>query len=89
MQKSEVERLKAILEIPLTEVSDSGKALRGLQVTQKNQPPGVPGSVAKVRKYGSKPAALQSENTWGTSLTRNSNPLGPYSRTMPRALWWP
>ena len=23
-----------------------------------------------------------------TSLIRNSNPLGPYSRTMPRALWW-
>ena len=25
----------------------------------------------------------------GTSLIRNSAPLGPYSRTMPRALWWP
>ena len=24
----------------------------------------------------------------GTSLTRNRNPLGPYSRTVPRALWW-
>ena len=24
----------------------------------------------------------------GTSLTRNSVPLGPYIRTMPRALWW-
>ena len=24
----------------------------------------------------------------GTSLTRNSPPLGPYSRTKPRALWW-
>jgi len=23
-----------------------------------------------------------------TSLIRNSNPLGPYSRTMPRVLWW-
>jgi len=23
----------------------------------------------------------------GTSLIRNSAPLGPYSRTMPRALW--
>ena len=23
----------------------------------------------------------------GTSLIRNSNPLGPYSRTMPRGLW--
>ena len=25
--------------------------------------------------------------TWGTSLIRNSAPLGPYSKTMPRALW--
>ena len=24
----------------------------------------------------------------GTSLRRNSGPLGTYSRTMPRALWW-
>ena len=24
----------------------------------------------------------------GTSLIRNSSPLGPYSRLMPRALWW-
>ena len=24
----------------------------------------------------------------GTSLIRNSTPLGPYSRTMPGALWW-
>ena len=24
----------------------------------------------------------------GTSLIRTSAPLGPYSRTMPRALWW-
>ena len=25
----------------------------------------------------------------GTSLTRNRLLLGPYSRAMPRALWWP
>ena len=24
----------------------------------------------------------------GTSLIRNSAPVGPYSRTIPRALWW-
>ena len=24
----------------------------------------------------------------GTSLIRNSAPLGPYSRTIPRVLWW-
>ena len=25
---------------------------------------------------------------WGTSLIRNSALLGPYSRTIPRVLWW-
>ena len=25
----------------------------------------------------------------GTPLIRNSAPLGPYSRTLHRALWWP
>jgi len=25
----------------------------------------------------------------GTSLIRNSAPLGTFSRNMPRALWWP
>ena len=25
----------------------------------------------------------------GTSLIRNSAPVGPYGRTIPRALWWP
>ena len=24
----------------------------------------------------------------GTSLIRNRHPVGPYSRTMPRLLWW-
>jgi hypothetical protein len=24
----------------------------------------------------------------GNSLIRNIAPIGPYSRTMPRALWW-
>ena len=24
----------------------------------------------------------------GTSLMRHNTPLGPYSRTMPMALWW-
>jgi len=26
--------------------------------------------------------------TWGTSSIRNRFPVGPYSRAMPRALWW-
>ena len=25
---------------------------------------------------------------WGTSLIRNRAPLSPYSRRIPRALWW-
>ena len=29
-----------------------------------------------------------SERYRGTSLKRSSAPLGPYSRNMPRALWW-
>ena len=43
----------------------------------------------------SMPGSLHSRHTplragcRGTSLIRNNNPLGPYSRTMPRALWWP
>ena len=38
-----------------------------------------------------KQASLLSENASyrGTSLIRNCAPLGPYSRIMPRALWWP
>ena len=32
---------------------------------------------------------VQIEATYrGTSLIRNSAPLGTYSRTVPRALWW-
>ena len=31
--------------------------------------------------------ALSAERYRGTSLIRNRNPLGPYSRTTPRALW--
>ena len=29
------------------------------------------------------------EKSLPTSLIRNRAPLGSYSRTMPRALWWP
>jgi hypothetical protein len=39
-------------------------------------------SSAAFRRLSSKPYR-------GTSLTRNRAPLGPYSRHMPRALWWP
>ena len=33
-------------------------------------------------------AGLSVTRVRGTSLIRNSAPLGPYSRPMPRALWW-
>ena len=40
--------------------------------------------------YGSDPLRGRSQRTLyrGTSLIRNSLPLGPFSRTLPRALWW-
>ena len=33
--------------------------------------------------------AHEKEQYRGTSMIRSSAPLGPYSRTTPRALWWP
>jgi len=36
-----------------------------------------------------KPKPLTPTLTWGTSLIRSCPPIGPYIRTMPRALWWP
>ena len=35
------------------------------------------------------PATVFTTTYRGTSLIRNSPFVGPYSRTMPRALWWP
>ena len=32
--------------------------------------------------------SLRSQHYRGTSIIRNSAPLGPYSRNMPKALWW-
>ena len=41
---------------------------------------------AKLRAYAD---PTKTATTYrGTSLMRNSAPLGPYSRKMPRALWW-
>ena len=34
------------------------------------------------------PAVMQAHYYRGTSLIRNSTPLGPYSRTMLRLAWW-
>ena len=34
------------------------------------------------------PFTLQPTPYRGTSLIRNSAPIGPYGRTMHRALWW-
>jgi len=37
------------------------------------------------------PASTGNNQVWGyrgTSLIRNSPPLGPYRRTIPRASWW-
>ena len=35
------------------------------------------------------PLAPQELSYRGTSVIRNRRPLGTYSRTKPRALWWP
>ena len=51
----------------------------------------VRGSVAgRPRVVSAYPALRHSGPgiTRGTSLIRNRAPLGPYSRTMPRAAWW-
>ena len=37
---------------------------------------------------GIQTAMAQGRTVMNTSLIRNSTPLGPYCRTMPRALWW-
>ena len=42
-------------------------------------------------EYKQRKSAGFEKRVWpyrGTSLIRNCPPLGPYSRTMPRALWW-
>ena len=38
--------------------------------------------------FGTQAALFESVGYGGTSLMRNSARLGPYSRTMPRALRW-
>ena len=70
-------------------------------LAHKNPPPIPPKGVRYMSIYQTSPPPLttthQPSNTpttsgWhryrGTSLIRNHAPLGPYSRTMPRALWW-
>ena len=38
---------------------------------------------------GTDAAPVEGPECRGTSLIRNSALLGPYSRTLHRALWWP
>ena len=48
-----------------------------------------PGSLTSTFLYARTPFLIALSRPYrGTSLIRNSDPLGPYSRTMPRALWW-
>ena len=42
----------------------------------------------EIRSELSLHAQASSGRCRGTSLIRNNAPLGPYSRTMPMALWW-
>jgi hypothetical protein len=49
--------------------------------------PRPPRSITKICIDATSPPPIDATYR-GTSLIRNSAPLGPYSRTMPRALWW-
>ena len=42
-----------------------------------------------VAKYNLVRLGFEGLGVRGASLMRNCPPLGPYSRHMPRALWWP
>jgi len=47
-----------------------------------------PQRAARFRRVGASRAPFHSTPDYrGTSLIRNSAPLGPYNRTIPRALW--
>jgi len=51
--------------------------------------PGAAGySYVEVLSMRYKSVNFRAKKYKGTSLIRNSAPLGPYSGTMPRALWW-
>ena len=47
------------------------------------------GAGAAHQVAGAPPRQTVSNKYRGTSLMRNSAPLGPFSRTMPRTLWTP
>ena len=42
-----------------------------------------------VQRFRAKREIPERAHFRGTSLIRNSAPLRPYSKTMPRGLWWP
>ena len=46
-------------------------------------------SCAIASSSDSDPSCKVTQVYMGTSLIRNNAPLGPYSRTMRMALWWP
>ena len=49
---------------------------------------GLPQNLKDLKDHLAKTSRRNVTNYRGTSLVRNSAPLAPYSRTMPRALWW-
>ena len=49
----------------------------------------VGGTLLSVGKRDDRRAAAECVRLYrGTSLTRNKSLLGPYSRTIPRVIWW-
>ena len=72
-------------------VQGSGSRVQGSGLRVQVQGSGfrVQGSGFRIQDTGFVSARTRSSTCRGTSLIRNSTPLGPCSRTMPRALWWP
>ena len=61
---------------------------RSIGIRQRT-PPNLRSGSRSAAAFGSRGTVSCLQYHRGTSLIRNSLPLGPYGRTMPRALWWP
>ena len=70
----------------LTAVGARRARARALRLAARSVPPRDLLVLARATVRVARPAHLRYR---GTSLIRNSTPLGHYSRTIRRALWWP
>ena len=60
----------------------SGRVAQSKRCITGHHPPCAPPQASPTK------ASVATYGYRGTSLIRNCAPLGPYSRNMPRALWW-